>query len=77
MLIKKNKLSIVIPIFNENKNLVDLTLKIKKNLKQKINYEIIFIDDSSQDGTCQTLENLKKINYNLKYYIRKKKKRFI
>ena len=74
MLIKKNKLSIVIPIFNENKNLVDLTLKIKKNLKQKINYEIIFIDDSSQDGTCQTLENLKKINYNLKYYIRKKKR---
>tara|TARA_B100000700_G_C14886536_1_gene780648 strand:- start:45 stop:770 length:726 start_codon:yes stop_codon:yes gene_type:complete len=69
--IKKNCLSIIIPILNENKNLINLTENIFKNNKG-IKFEIIFVDDNSRDGSYQTLENLKKKHKNLRYYIRKK-----
>ena len=70
MLIIEN-LSIVIPILNENKNLINLTSRIHKNVK-KINFEIIFVDDNSNDGSKTTLQKLKKKYKNLRYYIRKK-----
>ena len=57
MLIIEN-LSIVIPILNENKNLINLTSRIHKNVK-KINFEIIFVDDNSNDGSKTTLQKLK------------------
>ena len=44
----KRKLSIVIPILNEEKNISPLTKKIKKYLKS-YDFEIIFVDDSSND----------------------------
>ncbi len=69
--IKKSSLSIIIPILNENKNLINLTKKIFKNNKD-IKFEIIFVDDNSKDGSIQTLKNLKKKYKNLRYYIRKK-----
>ena len=46
----KGKLSIVIPILNEEKNIIPLTKKIIQNLK-RIKYEIIFVDDSSIDDS--------------------------
>jgi glycosyltransferase involved in cell wall biosynthesis/Flp pilus assembly protein TadD len=52
-------LSIVIPIMNEIGNLPILYDKLKNilgNLKQ--NYEIIFIDDGSRDGSIEYLRNL-------------------
>lgn len=51
-------LSIVIPILNEEKNIIPLTNKIKKELKN-INYEIIFVDDNSNDQSRKILQNLK------------------
>ena len=48
---KINKISIVIPILNEEKNLIKLVREIKK-VKNKIkikNLELIFIDDKSSD----------------------------
>ena len=68
-------LSIVIPIYKEKKNIVELTNKIKKNLNFK-NYEIIFVDDNSEDGTQEILKNLKKKYKNFNFIIRKKKERF-
>ncbi len=53
------KLSIVIPILNEENNIFPLTKKIKKNLKN-YKYEIIFIDDSSNDRSKEILQKLKK-----------------
>ena len=53
------KLSIVIPILNEENNIFPLTKKIKKHLK-KYKYEIIFIDDSSNDRSKEILQKLKK-----------------
>ena len=57
--IKKDKLSIVIPILNENKNILPLTLSLINNLK-KFDYEIIFVDDNSQDNSKKVLRLLKK-----------------
>ena len=66
-------LSIIIPIYKEKNNIVELASKIKKNLNFK-NYEIIFVDDNSRDGTEEILKNLKKKYKNFNFIIRKKKK---
>ena len=65
-------LSIVIPIFNEKNNLVKLSHLIYKFVKIK-NFELIFVDDNSVDGTLDVLQKLKKKYKTLKFYIRKKK----
>ncbi|MGB5318257.1 glycosyltransferase, partial [Eudoraea sp.] len=43
-------LSIVIPLYNEEENVVLLTEKIKESL-ESYNYQIIYIDDFSSDRT--------------------------
>ena len=67
-----NNLSIVIPILEEKENIKKLLKSIKKNLKVK-NYEIIFVDDNSKDGTEQVLKTLNKKNKKIKYKIRREK----
>ena len=50
---KINNISIVIPVLNEEKNLVKLIEEIKK-IKNKIkikNFELIIIDDNSNDNS--------------------------
>ncbi len=69
---KKNSLSIIIPILNENKNLINLTKNIFKKVKN-IKFEIIFIDDNSNDGSLITLQKLRKKYKNLRFFVRKKK----
>jgi len=55
------KLSIVIPVYNEEENLSDLYNKIKQALdKNYKDYEIIFVDDGSKDGSFGILEKLQK-----------------
>ena len=56
---------------NEGKNLETLVNKIKKEINQ-FKYEIIFVDDNSQDKTLFFLDKLKKKNKFIRYYIRKK-----
>ena len=52
-------LSLVIPIYNEEKNLNLLYQKIKEALSAKFNdFEIIFIDDGSQDKSTDTLKEI-------------------
>jgi len=63
-------LSIIIPVFEEKENIEKLVKYIKINLKIK-NYEIIFIDDNSNDGTEEVLKKLNKKNKRVKYKIRK------
>lgn len=55
----KNKISIIIPALNEEKNIKPLTKKIIKNLKN-IKYEIIFVDDNSIDQSKSVLLTLSK-----------------
>ena len=55
------KLSIIIPCFNEENTIKLILKKILQSLKDfKIfNYEIIIVDDHSEDETTKILENLK------------------
>ena len=63
------KFSIVIPVFNESKNLPLLIKQIFKILRSKT-FELIIVDDDSTDGTKYIMKKLKKKN--MRYYIRKK-----
>ena len=65
-------LSIIIPIFEESKNIEKLVSGITNNL-QIDNYEILFVDDNSNDGTEEVLSRLSKNNNKIKYIIRKEK----
>jgi len=51
-------LSIVIPLYNEKENVVLLTQKIHESLVG-YNYQIIYIDDFSQDGTRKVVNMMK------------------
>ena len=56
-------LSIVFPLFNEEKRLSKLLRKIKKFIfKNKLNIEFIFVDDGSTDESLKLLKNFKKNN---------------
>ena len=69
---KINNISIVIPILNEEKNLIKLTNGIRSIMnKLKIkNFELIFIDDNSEDKTEIILKNLSLKNKFIKFFIR-------
>ena len=47
--------SIIIPIFNEKKNIISLLRKIISSIRD-LKYEIIIIDDSSTDGSQNVIE---------------------
>ena len=68
-------LSVVIPIFKESQNLTKLTKYLIENIKDiKIeNYEILFVDDNSEDGTEEILKDLNLENSKIKYLIRNEK----
>lgn len=53
------KLSLVIPVYNEEKNLDEFYETTKKELK-KIKYELIFINDGSKDKSLEVLKSLAK-----------------
>ncbi len=53
-------LSIVIPTYNEEKNIVLLHDELSKALQNAAaSYEIIFVDDGSRDGTFQALKDMR------------------
>ena len=66
------KLSIVLPILNEERNIVLLIKLIKKYLT-RIKYEIIFIDDNSTDNSKKIIQKLIRKNNFIKYYNRTNK----
>jgi glycosyltransferase involved in cell wall biosynthesis len=53
-------ISVVIPLFNEEESLVELTAWIVRVLdKEKRSFEIIYIDDGSTDSSWEIIEKLK------------------
>ena len=55
------KLSIIIPVFNEERTLIDLIRKVKKVKLKGIRKEIVVINDGSTDKSSQILKNIKNI----------------
>jgi dolichol-phosphate mannosyltransferase len=70
--LKLTELSIIVPIYKEEKNIKKLWVEIKKNLNFK-KFEVIYVDDNSKDNTEKILKKINKEDKKLKFIIRKNK----
>ena len=62
------KLSIVIPLFNEEESLQPLANEIRKAIKPvNISYEVIFIDDGSTDNSLKIIKEICRPDKRFKY----------
>ena len=59
-------LSIIIPCYNEEDNILPLVTRLQKVI-DIYNYEIIFVNDGSTDSTAQVIELMVLDNENIKY----------
>ena len=64
------KLSIIIPVYNEEKTILKVISKVKNQKLNKIKKEIIIVDDFSKDGTGKILSGLK--NKDIKIFFHEK-----
>ena len=68
--------SVILPTLNEKGHILKLIEEISNIFEiNKINYEIIVVDDNSDDGTYEIVENFKKNNSYVKTILRKNKKK--
>lgn len=61
-------ISIVIPVLNEEESIPHLVAELDSSLKKFNDYEIIFIDDGSTDGSLALMKKKGKKNKNIKVY---------
>lgn len=67
------ELSVIIPTYNESKNIELMIIRVFDSLKrQKVNAELIVVDDSSPDGTADLATGMAK-DYPVRVYIRTKR----
>lgn len=67
------KVSVVIPLYNEEESLGPLHIEIKKAFaKLSCDYEILFVDDGSTDKSLENLRQIKKENNRVRYISFKK-----
>ena len=52
------ELSVVVPVHNEADNLSRLTDEIRRALEGTVDYEIVYVDDGSDDGSAEGLARL-------------------
>ena len=63
-------ISIVVPCFNEQESIpifYDEIIKVEDKMKDKVNFEIIFVDDGSKDQTLKVAKDLNKKDKKVKY----------
>ena len=53
------EISIVIPLYNEEQSLRELYGQIRDAMERNRNYEIIFVDDGSADGSARVIQELR------------------
>ncbi len=61
------KISVIIPCFNEENNVETVSEALVKALKEFHSYEMLFIDDGSNDKTLKKLKEISSKNNNIKY----------
>lgn len=62
------KISLVIPLFNEEESVIPLSHEIRKAIsKVNIDYEVIFVDDGSSDSSLQKLKEISRTDNRFKY----------
>ena len=62
----KELVSVVVPVFNEVESLKELYRQISNTFKDvSFNYEVIFVDDGSNDGSVEIEETIAKSNKNV------------
>ncbi len=63
-----NKVSIIVPLYNEEESLRPLTAEIQNVLsKMAIDYEIFFIDDGSSDSSLKIIKELQSKDRKIRY----------
>ena len=58
-MITESKYSLVVPVYNTGKDLFQLHKEIKHAFEGKIDFEIIYVDDFSQDDSWNSLKEIK------------------
>ncbi len=66
-------LSIIVPIYNEGANIKPLIKSISSSLKPSIEYEIVFVDDGSKDGTEKLIHTIQQKDKRIRLLERHKK----
>lgn len=69
---RKEKLAIIIPTYNEKKNIGEVIRRIEKTLVN-FAFELIIVDDNSPDGTATVVRQQNEVYGNIKLLERKKK----
>ena len=63
------EISVVIPVYNEEENIIPMTERLEKALSRGFtSYEIIFVNDGSKDKSKEILDKLSKENTNVVPY---------
>ena len=61
------EISVVLPVYDEEKTLNELNARLTKTLLElRSNYEIIYVNDNSQDGSLEKLKNFYRADKNIK-----------
>ena len=63
---KNNTISVVVPIYNESPNIIELNNRLTKVLIKYKAYEIIYINDGSTDDSLEKLKKIGDINKSIK-----------
>jgi dolichol-phosphate mannosyltransferase len=78
MVLKNPQVSIILPTYNESKNIVNILKLIRENIPKGISTQTIVVDDNSPDGTGKIVEDyiseIKKIAENTIDIIHRKAK---
>ena len=60
-------ITVVIPLYNEEDSIVELSIALKKVLESlRANYEVLFIDDGSTDGSFNKIKEVNRVNTRFK-----------
>lgn len=74
----RRKLSVIIPVYNEEESLNELYAQIMENINLCLSeqllssYELLFIDDGSADNSAQVMKELRVRDENVRYIIFRK-----